>query len=131
MWKLAISQGKVGSRVALLGLYFIFGFNWRWICWHPHLPIYVSYIKPGMSTTSGSLGVECFQMPLVISVELWVSSSCISFPGSVQFLAEHVHRLNQTFYSSGTLLYGGFLASYSSQHVGRHSSMVSYHKKIL
>ena len=35
----------------------------------------------------------------------------------------------QTSYSSGTLLDQGCLASQSSQHVRRHYSSVSYHKK--
>ena len=43
----------------------------------------------GMSPTSGSLGVECFQPPLDISSELCVFSSSFSSPGS-KFLGEHV-----------------------------------------
>ena len=25
---------------------FVFGVNWRWICWYPHIPINISYITP-------------------------------------------------------------------------------------
>ena len=35
----------------------------------------------------------------------------------------------QIFDSGGTMLDGGFLASYCSQHVGRHLSVVSHHKR--
>ena len=83
----------------------------------------------GMSTTSRSLGVEHFQPPLDISGELYVSLSCISSLGSVQVSGVACHRSIQNSYSSGTLLDEGSLASHSSQLVGRHSLMVSHHKR--
>ena len=42
------------------------------------------------STTSGSLGFECFQPPLDLSGELWVSSSYIGFLVLSRFLSKHV-----------------------------------------
>ena len=41
------------------------------------------------STTSGSLGAEHFQQLLDLSGEFCISSSCISSPSSVRFLADH------------------------------------------
>ena len=38
-------------------------------------------------------------------------------------------EVNSDFYSSGTLLDGGCLASQSFQHVGSHSSSLSYYEK--
>ena len=38
-------------------------------------------------------------------------------------------KIRSVFDSGGTMLDGGSLASHSSQHVGRHSSAVSHHKK--
>ena len=81
----------------------------------------------GKLTNSGSLGFECFQPPQDISYQLCVSSSLYSSNGSVQDSVRTCHKSIQTSYSSGTLLDGGSLASHSSQHVGRHSSLVSHH----
>ena len=44
----------------------------------------------GEYATSGSLGVECFQLSLDISGELCISSSCICSPVLSEFLSEHV-----------------------------------------
>ena len=77
--------------------------------------------------TSGNLGFEYFQPSLDISDELYISSFCISVPRSVQNYGRTCHRSIQT--SSFTLLDGGSLASHSSQHVGKHSSSVSYSKR--
>ena len=46
-----------------------------------------------------------------------------------RFLAEHVTGQYILLILSSTLLFGSSLASYSSQHVGRHSSLVSPHKR--
>ena len=83
----------------------------------------------GMSTTSWSLGVEHFQSLLDISCELYVSSSCIGSPSSVHISDRTCQRSIQTSYSYGILLDGAFLASHSSQHVSRLSSLVSCCKK--
>ena len=82
----------------------------------------------GKSKPSGCPGVECFQPSLDISGKLLVSFSNLSSPASTQVPEKTCHRSAQTSNSSGTLLYGGSLASYSSQYIGRHSSLVSYHK---
>ena len=51
VWKLTISLEEGWflsgtSFLTLLRLYSISGVNHRWICWHPHIPISVNYIKP-------------------------------------------------------------------------------------
>ena len=79
----------------------------------------------GKSTISCSLGVECIQSSLYILGKLHHTSSCISSTSSVQVSGRICHRPIQTFDSSGTKLDGGFLASYISQHVGRHSLALS------
>ena len=63
------------------------------------------------------------------SGELYVSSSCIGSPSSVQISGSTYHRSIQTSYCSVTLLDGGYLAFHSSQHGGRHSLLLFYHKK--
>ena len=83
----------------------------------------------GISTTSGGLGVDCLQPPLDISGKLCVSSSCIDSSSSVHVSGRTYQRSMQTFDSSGTMLDGGLMASHSSHHVGRHSSVVSHHKR--
>ena len=80
------------------------------------------------STTSGGLGVECLQPPMDISGRLCVSSSCITSFSSFQVSGRTCHRSTQTFDSDSTMLDGGSLTSQSSQHVGRHSSVLSHHK---
>ena len=83
----------------------------------------------GISTTSGGLGVECLQPSLGISGQLCVSSSCISSSSYVHVCGRTYQRSTQTFDSSGTMLDGGSLAPHRSQHVGRHSSVVSHHER--
>ena len=62
----------------------------------------------------------------------WVlCSCCISSPGSVKVYGIVCHRSIQTSYSSETSLDYGFLAFHSLQHTGRHSSLVSHHKRPL
>ena len=51
MWKLTISlrEGWFLSGTCFLPwlrLHFLFGVNWKWICWHPGIPINVSSINP-------------------------------------------------------------------------------------
>ena len=81
------------------------------------------------STTSGGLGVECFQPSLDFSGKLCVSSSSSSSSCSVQVSGRTCQQSTRTFYSSGTMLDGGSLASHSSQHVCRHSVVVSHNKR--
>ena len=78
----------------------------------------VSSIFLGKSSNSGGLGVECIQSSLDVSGKLWLSSSCISPAGSVQISGRTCHSSIQTSDSGGIMLYGGSLASHSSQHVG-------------
>ena len=97
-----------------------------WICLHPHIPISGSIITP--------LRVHYLWEPwgwmlstiLGHSSELCVSFFCIGSLSSFHVSGRTYHRSIQTSYSSGTLLYGGYLASFRSQHVGRHSLLVSY-----
>ena len=65
---------------------------------------------------------------LGLSGELCVSSFKFSSHGSIQVPGIICHRSFQSSYSCGTLLDGGSLASHSSQHVGKHSSLVSHCK---
>ena len=75
------------------------------------------------------LGVECLQPSLEFSGELCVSSSGSGPSCSVQVSSRTCQRSTQTFDSGGSMLDGGSLASHSSQHVGRCSSVVSHHKR--
>ena len=72
----------------------------------------------GKSTTSRGLGVGFSQPFLDISGKLCLSSSCISPSSSAQVSGRTCHTSIQTF----------ALASNSSQHVWRHSWMLSCHK---
>ena len=80
----------------------------------------------GKSTTSGKVGVGCFQPPLDLSGELCISCSCIACPGSVKVTDRTCGRSIQTYYSRGTLLNGASLAFHGSQYIGRCSSLVSH-----
>ena len=57
---------------------------------------------------------------------LCVSSYCIGSHSSVHISGRTFHRSIQTACSRGTLLDGGYPALYTFQHVGRHSSLLSY-----
>ena len=81
------------------------------------------------STTSVGLGVECLQPSLDISGKLCVSSFCISSSSSVKVSGRICHGSTQTFDAGGTILDGGSLASYSSEHMCRCSSALSHHKR--
>ena len=83
----------------------------------------------GNSTASGGLGVECLQPSLEISGKLCVPSSSSGPSCSVQVSSRTCQRSTQTFDSGGSMLDGGSLASHSSQHAGRHSSVVSHCKR--
>ena len=83
-------------------------------------------LHPWKCTTSGTLGIKCFQQSLDISGELCVSSFFISLPSFVPSFSTTCHRSIQTSHSSCFLLGGGSLACHSSQCVGRHSSSVYY-----
>ena len=83
----------------------------------------------GNTTVSGGLGVECLQPSLEFSGKLCVSSSGSDHSCSVQVSSRTCQWSTQTFTSGGTMLHGGSLASHSSQHVGRCSSVVSHHKR--
>ena len=83
----------------------------------------------GNSTASGGLGVECLQPSLDISGKLCVSSSSSGPSCSVQVSSRTCQLSTQTFTSGGSMLDGGSLASHSSQHAGRCSSVVSSCKR--
>ena len=78
----------------------------------------------GNSTASGGLRVECLQPSLEISGKFCVSSSCSGPSCSVQVSSRTCQQSTQTFTSGGSMLDGGSLASHSSQHAGRCSSVV-------
>ena len=108
---------------------FIFGVYQGWICSHPPIPLNASIITPWKLHYLWGIGVEHLQLPLDVSGMQCVSSSCISSPSSVQVSSRTCQRSTQTFDSGGTMLDGGSLASHSSQHVGRHSWVLSHHKR--
>ena len=94
-----------------------------------HLLPQVALFHFGNATTSGGLGVECLQPSLDFSGKLCVSSSSFSSSSSVQVSGRTCQQSTQTFDSGGTRLEGGSLASHSSQHVGRCSSVMSHCKR--
>ena len=73
----------------------------------------------------GSLVVECFQPPCTYQLSFLFPLSCISFPCSVHVSGRTCYRSIQTYYYSGSSLYGGCLVSQSSQHIEKHSSSLS------
>ena len=78
----------------------------------------------GKSITSESLEVNAFSY-------LWTYQvSCVYPPASVPLVLSTFQMSVQPSYSSGSVLDGGFLASHSSQHVGRHSLSVSHPKRL-
>ena len=77
----------------------------------------------------GILRVKCFQPPLDISGELCVFAANLSSTSGTHISGKTCHWSAHTSYFSSTLLDGGSLASHSSQNVGRHSSLVSHHKR--
>ena len=96
--------------------------------------IFLFYSMPalfhfGNSTASGGLGVECLQPSFDFSGKLCVSSSGSGPSCSIQVSYRTCEWSTQTFDSGGTMLYGGSLASHSSQHVGRCSLVVSHCKR--
>ena len=96
--------------------------------------IFMFYSMPalfhfGNSTASWGLGVECLQPSLEISGKLCVSSSGSGPSYSVQVSSRTCQRSTQTFTSGGSILDGCSLASHSSQHAGRYSSVVPSSKR--
>ena len=81
----------------------------------------------GKSSTSQEFVVKCFQPPLQLSGKLCVSSSSFSYPITIQVPGRMCHQSIQTSYSWETLSDGSSLASHSSQHADRCSSLVSHH----
>ena len=79
----------------------------------------------------GDFGFECLQPSLDVSHKLCASSSCISSSSSVQVSGRTCQQSYQMVDSGGAMLHGGFLASYSSQHVGRLSSALSLRKDLV
>ena len=83
----------------------------------------------GNSTTSGGLELNAFNYPWTFSDKLYVSSFCISSSISVQVPGRTCWRSTHTSDSGGSMLDGGCLVSHSSQHVGRHASVLFLHKR--
>ena len=77
----------------------------------------------------GGIGGECIQPSLDISDKLCLSFFLISSSGSVPVSGRTCLMSIQTSDSSGTMLDVGTMVSPSFQHVGRHSSMLSCHKR--
>ena len=82
------------------------------------------------SSTSGKLGVECYQPSYDIQVSNVFLLLVLVLLIFSKFLTENVTVHWKAPYSSGTLLDWGFLASHSSQHVGRHFFLLFYHTKL-
>ena len=83
----------------------------------------------GNSPASGGLGVEFLQPSLEFSGKLCISSSGSGPSCSGQVSSRTCQRSTLTFASGGSMLDGSSLASHSSQHAGRHSSVVSHCKR--
>ena len=120
MWMLTLYHGKSWSWC---GISFLasprqlssFRVNQRQICWHHDIPINVIFITLWKLHYFYKFGG--WMHSTIPASFRWVQSKC---------LAEHVTSLS---HSSGPFLGGGSLASYTSQHVGRFSSLVSHHKR--
>ena len=77
----------------------------------------------------GALGLNAFSHPSKFQVSYVFPPPALVPLVLAKFLAEHVNGQLKTFTSGGSMLDGGSLASHSSQHAGRCSSMVSHHKR--
>ena len=77
----------------------------------------------------GVLELNAFSHPWDFSGKLCVSSTGSSSSSSVQVSGRTCQWSTQTFDSGGTMLGGGSFAPHCSQHVGRHSLVVSHHKR--
>ena len=84
-------------------------------------------LHSGKTFSSRSFGVECVQPSVEVSGELCVSTPCIN--SVVQVVRGTCYKLIQTSYSGGAMLDGEFVASHSSQHFGRHYSLISHCKR--
>ena len=76
-----------------------------------------------------ALGLNAFNHPWMFQVSYVFPPPVLVPPSSVQVSGRTCQRSTQTFDSGGTMLDGGSLASHSSQHVGRCSSVLSHHKR--
>ena len=66
-----------------------------------------------------------------VSGELFISSACINSFSVTQVSSGTCHKSVHTPHSIGTMLDRGSLAFQTSQHVGRHFSLVSHHKDLV
>ena len=92
-------------------------------------PLMSTLLHSGKIISSQSFQTECFQPSMAVSGDVCISSTCINSFSVVQVSSGTCHKSIKTSYSSGTMLDGGSLASHSSQHVERHSSLVSHCKR--
>ena len=76
----------------------------------------------------GALGLNAFNHPWTFQVS-YVSSSGSGPSCSVQIYGRTCQWSTQTFHSGAAMLDEGSLASHSSQHVDRCSSVMSHHKR--
>ena len=74
----------------------------------------------------GALGVNAFSHPWNFQVSYVFPPLALVPLVLAKFLAEHVNSQLRHLTSGGSMLDGGSLASHSSQHAGRHSSVVSH-----
>ena len=111
--------------------HFAFGAFQRWTYWHLLVLVLLnsSTISPWKLHYLWGLGVECLQPSLDFSGKLCVSSSSSGPPSSVHISGRTCQWSTQTSDSGGIMLDEGSLASHSSQHGGRCSLTVSYHKR--
>ena len=95
-------------------------------CLTPHIPVTVSIIHLGDSTTCGCHEHKHFQPSMDISDGLCISFSYISSPSSVQISGRICLRLIKISDSCYTMLDGNSLASHGSSHVGRYFWLVTH-----
>ena len=77
----------------------------------------------------GVLGLNAFNHPWMFQVSYMFPPPALVPLVLSKFPGTKCQRSTQIFDSGGTMLNGGSLAPHSSQHVGRHSSVVSCHKR--
>ena len=109
---------------------FAFGAFQRWTCWHLLVLLNASIISLWkLHTACGALGLNAFSHPWKFQVSYVFPPPALVPLVLSKFLAEHVNGQLRHLTSGGSMLDGGSLASHSSQHAGRHSSVVSHHKR--
>ena len=126
-WEQMLQSGTFFIR--WLRQLFTFGAFQRWTSWHLLILLNANIISLWNLHCLWDLGIECLQPSLEISGKLFVSSSGSGPSCSVQVSSRTCQRSTQTFTSGGSMLDGGSLASHSSQHVGRCSSVVPSSKR--